>query len=693
MSTRQFWLDHRGTIRSLVGLPDHHLGFVTLHPEGHDTGVFRLDPLHGILEHQPMPGGRALAVADGAWWVVDRHGQLWTGPFGGLAPVGAPVEPAPIGLAIAADALALASGDALVIVDAAGTEQARFGLPDRATAVAASRDGVFVVVGTRDGTVAVVERTAAGYLPRASAELHQGPVTALRFESEEPRFWSAGEDRRLRITHARGALEPIDRAGSGGHDKPVRAIAGAGERLYTVGDDRTIKAWRKADRRPPATQNQGVPQAVAVVEITVDGTPHVAVASTDASIALFPVDDEGRVGARTVRFDGALATLSHELDRDEVSRRAGALDRLAEHADRESIELLAARAIDDPDRELRVTAARHVAASDHPRAIPKLEDLIGGATDDEVRQIVFEGLRRRLGRTSHRPMELALLGSRADLGQVGQRAIDALAELARDDEQAEVRIVGALDHAEESIRHAAMAALERLHPDDPTASLRGLASRVATLRWRALVRLEQRGLLDRAERALRTATEDPDDEVRYAAYLLRLLVDRALADRLRALDPDTHRQLHVLQTHGAVEASEPGPPPPPGRGEVDVTPLLQAMASRRPDTALRAAVHLTLLDDPRAFGLLLQLSRVDDPAIQVRACRALQRIGDDRALGRMAALLRSHHPAVRDAAFTVIERLLADTPVEAARAGLSSPHADGRGRGLARAGRRHRQRS
>ncbi|MEO0600725.1 MAG: HEAT repeat domain-containing protein, partial [Myxococcota bacterium] len=685
MSTRQFWLDHRGAITAMVVLPDQRIAFVTEHAEGQATGIYRLDPLHGTLEHQAMPGGRALVTADGATlWVAARDGGLWSGPFGALQRVGDLVEPVPTGLAPVGDDLAVIAGDSLAITDRAGAEIVRFGLTDRATAVAASPDGAFVVVGSRDGTVAVVERTAEGYVARASAELHEGPVTALRFEREEPRFWSAGEDRRLLVTHARGALEPIDRAGSNGHTKPVRGLTGDGERLYTIGDDRAIKAWRKDDRRAPATQSQGVPSGVAIVEVEVDGTAHVAVAGDDASIRLFPVDDQGRVQARTAFFNGSVATLDHELSRDEIPRREAALDRLASHADRDAIERLAQRTMDDPDRALRVRAARHLAASDHPRAVPRLEELVGTADDDEVRQIVFDGLRRRLGASSLRPMELALASTRAEVGQVGQRAVAALAELATSDEQAELRIVEALDHGEASIRHAALAALEGLHPDDATASVRGLASSVATLRWRALVRLEQRGLLTQAERSLRAATEDADAEVRYAAYLLRLLVDPPLARRLRALDPETHRQLHVLQTHGAAVATEPGPSPAIETGPVERGPLLQAMASRRPDVALRAAVHLTLLGDPRSFGLLLQLSRIDDADIQVRACRALQRIGDERALGRMAALLRSKHAAVRDAAFTVIERLQQERPVESARTGLSAPHADVRTRGLAR---------
>ena len=47
----------------------------------------------------------------------------------------------------------------------------------------------------------------------------------------------------------------------------------------------------------------------------------------------------------------------------------------------------------------------------------------------------------------------------------------------------------------------------------------------------------------------------------------------------------------------------------PSLSEDDLTPLLQATASRALDTCLRGARGLAVLGDPRAFGLLLQLSR------------------------------------------------------------------------------------
>src|SRR4029077_13050969 len=84
----------------------------------------------------------------------------------------------------------------------------------------------------------------------------------------------------------------------------------------------------------------------------------------------------------------------------------------------------------------------------------------------------------------------------------------------------------------------------------------------------------------------------------------------------------------------------------------DLTPLLQATASRALDTSLRGARGLAVLGDPRAFGLLLQLSREQDPAARVEVCRALAALQDPRAADRLRSLLYDADAAVRDAAFT-----------------------------------------
>ncbi|PJB38675.1 MAG: hypothetical protein CO108_18585, partial [Deltaproteobacteria bacterium CG_4_9_14_3_um_filter_63_12] len=114
----------------------------------------------------------------------------------------------------------------------------------------------------------------------------------------------------------------------------------------------------------------------------------------------------------------------------------------------------------------------------------------------------------------------------------------------------------------------------------------------------------------------------------------------------------------------------------------DLIPLLEAMASRAQDTCLNGAASLATVGDHRAFGTLLQLSRVDDAKTRVKACNALEVLGDTRALQRLRIMLRDGDEQVRDAAFSALSKLLTDEPLEAASAGLMAEHVDVRKRGL-----------
>jgi ParB family chromosome partitioning protein len=123
-------------------------------------------------------------------------------------------------------------------------------------------------------------------------------------------------------------------------------------------------------------------------------------------------------------------------------------------------------------------------------------------------------------------------------------------------------------------------------------------------------------------------------------------------------------------------------PHPLGLSEDDLVPLLQATASRALDTCLRGARGLAVLGDPRAFGLLLQLSRAEDPAARAEVCRALAALDDPRAADRLRSLLFDPEAAVRDAAFSALARLLAADPLAGAESGLNAAFEDVRRRGL-----------
>lgn len=119
-----------------------------------------------------------------------------------------------------------------------------------------------------------------------------------------------------------------------------------------------------------------------------------------------------------------------------------------------------------------------------------------------------------------------------------------------------------------------------------------------------------------------------------------------------------------------------------GLTEDDLVPLMQATASRALDTCLRGARSLAVLGDPRAFGLLLQLSRDADAGARAEVCRALAALEDPRAADRLRSLLFDPDAAVRDAAFSALARLQAGDPLQSAEAGLNAGSEDVRRRGL-----------
>src|SRR5262249_52014538 len=195
--------------------------------------------------------------------------------------------------------------------------------------------------------------------------------------------------------------------------------------------------------------------------------------------------------------------------------------------------------------------------------------------------------------------------------------------------------------------------------------------------------------------------EDQDADVRKTAYRVSLYTRPKLAEELRGRDPELKRQLAELEArapgpspeaqpaaaaksaedegnHGRVAAQiqaialKPQKSEPPATlAEADYNPLLQATASRSLDTCLLGARGLAVLGDPRAFGLLLQLSREQAAWARVEVCRALAALDDPRSLKRLRTLLHDAEASVRDAAFTALAHIHADEPLLATESGLN----------------------
>ena len=232
------------------------------------------------------------------------------------------------------------------------------------------------MAGSNKGDVSVF--TAEGrddFILSESSRLHEGAVSALIFEPDELRFLSAGADRKLRSTLARGALEPEDKGKSFGHDDVITEIAWApGDRFLTGSLDSTVKTWPRSGGARPATLRDGIARVRSLSVVSVHERPRLVVCCEDNTLRFFVLDAAGKFGDATHRLADAIARARFELSEGDPKRRERALDDLSRMGDLASIELLAQHAQIDNDPGLRLDAARKVGAAEHPRARPCSKD-------------------------------------------------------------------------------------------------------------------------------------------------------------------------------------------------------------------------------------------------------------------------------------------------------------------------------
>lgn len=554
MAATERALPFRGDLQGLLARGNALL-LTTTHPEARPTALYRLDVDQGELRAWPLPAGGQAMVADEAQvYVAGTDGRVYKAPIAGgdPAPLGTALTPAPRALALLSkDRLAALTGAEIAVLSRNdGAELQRLPLGEEGAVLAADPTGSWLAAGTTLGTLIVFEGERRAELQEAERKkLHEGGVTALCFEPGELRVLSSGSDTRVLSTHVRGRLEPEDRGGKAAHDAAVRAILVGTERFYTAGKDATVKVWEAGtSKRRPATVKDGVPAAVALARVEHKGRPHLVVAGEDATLRLFALDAAGKVGDPIRTFTGAAAWARAETSASDAARREAALKTLAEWNDAPAIDLLLARAQEDPDHGLRVLAATLLGQTRNPRSKSGLERLLG-ARDEAVRRAAFVGLRRLEGETALRPLELALAARRPDVGML---AVDALVGLAKTDDQALARLVAALDDDPIEVRVSALTGLEIVHGDGPEADLVALRSKRADVRRLALVRCFQRDLLGAPSvlSALRRHAEDADADVRAMAFLVAVRSRPRLSDALRHRDRDLHRQLHELETYG-----------------------------------------------------------------------------------------------------------------------------------------------
>lgn|GEM_PF-1062589 len=680
---------YRGDIRAIAGVGDS-LAFVTVHPEGAPTALYWLDPDKLSVSHDELPcGGVALAVDGKAVYVAGTDKKVYRGGSKAPEPLAGPFEGTIAALCVLSNKrLAVLNGKQIAVVSLKdGATLQTLELADDGTCLSADKSKNWLAVGTAKGTVAVFECEGKDdFEPAESGKLHDGAVTCVAFEPEDLRFFSAGADNKFLSTFARGSLELEDKGRGNNHEDVMTALAFVpGDRFVTGSRDATVKNWPRVGGVKPATLKDTVGRVVGLAVVNVYNTPHVAVACDDNTIRLLKLEADGKFADDPVhaKVAGAADWVRNELDQKyDPKRREKAFRTLAQWKDAASIELLGEQLFREQDQPLRLVIAKLLTESDSPRVAKILEKAIGH-NDGKVRVLAFAGLYKPL-KPDLNVIDLALKSGQPD---VSAQAIKALEPLAKSDDQALTRLVDTLDAPTFGVRKLALDSLETVYDKtDATALLTALGSKYGDTRADALVRAYNRKLLDDAavQSAIRRRLEDGDAAVRKVAFLLSVVSKPDLAAVLRALDTELNRQLNELEK--AEKADKPAPPVVEGAKEkltpTDYDTLLQATASRALDTCLRGARGLAVLGDPRALGLLLQLSREDDGAARVEVCRALAALDDERAVNRLKSLLFDKEASVRDAAYTALVKIFDKTPLAVAESGLSAADEDVRRRGL-----------
>ncbi|MEO7327931.1 MAG: HEAT repeat domain-containing protein, partial [Minicystis sp.] len=399
METQDKFVPFRGALRAALGR-GQVLVFVTVHPEAQATAVYRLDVDKAELSSDPLPAGAvAIFEADESLFVAGTDGRVYKGPAdgGALSAFGEAFDPAPIALApLSEGRLAVLSGASIAIVDRqSGKTLQRLPLAEAGTALASDAAGVWLAAGTSRGVLAVFDcEEKKDFLAAESKKIHDGAVSALLFDPDELRVYSAGSDNKLLLTHARGELEPEDRAGGSAHEGLVQALTlGLEDKLYSAGRDGTIKTWtRGPGKRRPSTLKDGVGNAAALVRVEWKGRPHLALFAEDQTVRLFPLDAGGKVNDRALVVRDAYALAEHAFEAREPERREAALRTLAGYNDGKAIEILGKRAAQDPEVGLRALSTKLLGASGNPRATKLLEGLLS-AGEEHVRMAALEGLR------------------------------------------------------------------------------------------------------------------------------------------------------------------------------------------------------------------------------------------------------------------------------------------------------------
>ncbi|MEQ1502246.1 MAG: HEAT repeat domain-containing protein [Myxococcota bacterium] len=565
--------------------------------------------------------------------------------------------------------------------------------------VAFDAPGDQIAVGGDDGVVRVVARDGA---VREMAG-HDGPVYGLAFTPAADRVVSAGDDGTLRIWFLVGPVDSDVRgAGEAGHAGgatgvwflPGASEVGA-ERFVSCGVDGRLKVWRMNERRKPRSfDTSGNKPLHALVYVARREGGAVVTAGDARTVWAFPFDDAATPVERApTAYGHGFDVFDAALQAPAVPRRTEAVKALAVLDEPEALELVIKALGSDRDPGVRGLAANELAIHRRIGAIRPLRARLDDA-QASVRLTAFTALRSLQSDAPLAAIRAALAASAVDVRQL---AVKALPELAAASPLAVGLLIERLADPDPTVRRAALSAYRGIEPAGSPLPLRAAFERGAPdVRADALAVVAEDRLTAAPEFAplVEKALDDADPVVRRVAFVAVALTRPVLARWLEGNDPMFAQELTELARRvvsfgtgaEAVDALDIARPKllPPGAGgtpsEDDRQPLLAALACRTPDTALRGARGLALLQDLRALGALLTLTRESDGDLRQLAADALAALPDPRARRRITWMLDDREARVRDAALRILSKL--EQPLDLAERALRSSQEDIRQRGL-----------
>lgn len=672
MKTRMLHFPIRGQIIALAGRGDK-LSLLTRHPEALTTPLYTLNLAKGELSEQTLPVAMlALAQAGEQLYSLGQDQQLYS-LNAGQATALCPVGPNALTLQAEASELFVLSSSQLQILTPTGQLLSELKL-EQATALALSPDSRWLAIGFADGSIQAFNREdQPEFRAGERVSVHQTAVQQLLFDAHELQVISSASDKRLMMTQLRGIPEVGERS-SKGHDGTISAMCRApGGGFYSIGSDGSLKHWAGgfSHRQAHTTKNTHPLTALCIW-----GEPEhyrVATANDKGNLLVMPLDEKYRPTEPSEQIYGLTAWLNRELSSSDTRVRAAALEQVATFGDLQAAQTLADQALSDPEARLRSLSAERLETNPHASVDEQLQRLLTSAD----REVYLRAFRQLLSRGKLNALDVIRAALATGHKDLGQGALDELEARAPQDRHALDELINSLAAKSSELRLAAYAALSRHYNTDPIqAVLLGLSASHTDLRVEALRDGFRRELLNSREflRLVRRHLNDSALEVRHTAYLLTILTRPALAELLRALDEDLQRRLSDLdgqkaQTLNAAEAKSCFAQ----LAESERAPLVEAMATPALDVCLAGAKALALIQDPRAFGVLLQLSRETNPNTRIAVSKAFSDLGDANAIPRLRLLLQDSQINVADAAFSALGQLYGPQSPLLIEAGLNAP--------------------